>query len=237
MPNRLDGDHDASHNETPTPAEDALDATITRARSGDESAVRHLYRNLQPRLLNYLRAMVGETDAEDIASETWSRIARDLRTFHGNKKEFQAWAVTIARHRAIDHIRRQRPTIPLAPQHLPHQPAHEDTERDAINNIDTASALATIAALPHDQAQAILLRMVIGLDTATTARILGKRPGAIRTAVYRGLRNLAKPLRPLTTDGKGDHNTPLQPPSAAWRRCSHVTATEPHSKHASRPNQ
>lgn len=213
MPNRRTGDHDASPNETPTLAEDALDATVTRARSGDESAVRHLYRTLQPRLLNYLRAMVGETDAEDIASETWSRIARDLRAFHGNGHDFRAWAVTIARHRAIDHLRRRRPTIPLAPQHLPHQPAHEDTERDAINAIDTASALALIAALPPDQAQAILLRVVVGLNTATTAQVLNKRPGAIRTALHRGLRNLAKQLHPSTADADSDLAVPTPLPS------------------------
>ncbi|GDY32289.1 RNA polymerase sigma factor [Gandjariella thermophila] len=211
MPDRRDGDRDGSP--TPGLVDAALDTAVTRARAGDEGAVRHLYRTLQPRLLNYLRAMVGETDAEDVASETWSRIARDLRSFSGNGNDFRAWAVTIARHRAIDHLRRRRPTIPLAPQHLPHQPAREDTERDVLNAIDTAAALAIIGALPPDQAQAILLRVVVGLDTATSAQVLDKTPGAIRTALHRGLRNLARRLQPSTSDAGNDVGVPAQLPS------------------------
>jgi RNA polymerase sigma-70 factor (ECF subfamily) len=45
--------------------------------------------------------------------------------------------------------------------------------------------------LPPDQAEAVLLRAVLGLDAQTAGHVLGKRPGAIRTAAYRGLRTLA----------------------------------------------
>jgi RNA polymerase sigma-70 factor, ECF subfamily len=39
-----------------------------------------------------------------------------------------------------------------------------------------------------------LLRAVLGLDAARAAEVLGKRPGAVRTAAYRGLRTLARQL-------------------------------------------
>jgi RNA polymerase sigma-70 factor (ECF subfamily) len=48
--------------------------------------------------------------------------------------------------------------------------------------------------LPPDQAEAVLLRAVLGLDAQTAGHVLGKRPGAIRTAAYRGLRTLARQL-------------------------------------------
>lgn len=181
-----------------------LDAAVTGALSGDETAIRFLYRALQPKILNYVRAMVGETDAEDVASEAWSRIARDLHIFRGNGNGFQAWATTIARHRAIDHIRRRRPVTPLSPQDIPHQPARDDPAREAITAVDTAAALAIIAELPPDQAQAILLRVVVGLDAPTAGKVLGKRPGAVRTATYRGLRNLAQRLSPKTITDDGE---------------------------------
>lgn len=178
----------------------ALDSAVTGAQSGDEQAIRFLYQTLQPRILSYLRAIVGETDAEDVASETWSRITRDLRTFRGDGDGFRAWAVTIARYRAIDHIRRHNPTTPLSPQDIPHQPAPDDPEHEAITTLGTTATLTIIAALPPDQAQAILLRVVVGLDTSATAKILGKRPGAVRTSIYRGLHNLAERLCPQTSN-------------------------------------
>jgi RNA polymerase sigma-70 factor (ECF subfamily) len=45
--------------------------------------------------------------------------------------------------------------------------------------------------LPREQAEAVFLRVVVGLDAKTAARVLGKRPGAVRTSAYRGVRRLA----------------------------------------------
>ncbi len=47
----------------------------------------------------------------------------------------------------------------------------------------------------------MLLRVVVGLDGPAAARVLGKRPGAVRTATYRGLKRLA---RQLGVDGVTD---------------------------------
>lgn len=187
--------------------DNTLDAAVDGAVSGDENAIRRLYRAIQPRLLRYLRAQVGEADAEDIAAETWSRIAHDLPAFRGNGTSFRAWAVTIARYRAIDHLRRRRPSTPLDPMDLPHQVARENTERDGLDAIATARTLAIIGALPRDQAQAILLRVVAGFDSPTAARILGKRPGAIRMASSRGLRKLTTTFGPGTDAATRDEWT------------------------------
>ncbi len=64
-----------------------------------------LYRDVQPRVLRYLQAIVG-TDAEDVASETWLQVARDLPGFRGDGDGFRGWVATVARHRATDHLRR-----------------------------------------------------------------------------------------------------------------------------------
>jgi len=40
----------------------------------------------------------------------------------------------------------------------------------------------------------VLLRVVVGLDGPAAARVLGKRPGAVRTAAHRGLKRLARQL-------------------------------------------
>ncbi|MEV6843621.1 sigma-70 family RNA polymerase sigma factor [Actinoplanes sp. NPDC051411] len=180
----------------PDPLDDAVDA----ARDGDETAFAQLYRTIQPGLLNYVRAIVGETDAEDVTSEAWGNIARDLRSFRGGGRAFRAWAAVVTRHRAIDHLRGRRPSMTLPAEAWPAVTAGDDVEGEVLDNIDTATALAMIAALPPDQAQAILLRVVVGLDAATAGRILGKRPGAVRTAAHRGLRNLAGSLDAAETD-------------------------------------
>ncbi|WBB76328.1 RNA polymerase sigma factor [Micromonospora sp. WMMD1128] len=167
-----------------------LNEAVAAAQAGDEEAFRLLYRTLQPALLRYLTTLVG-ADAEDVASETWLQISRDLPSFTGG--EFRAWSVTIARNRAMDHLRRQRrrPTVPVPVQDLSDLAADADTADRAGEALGTASALALIRTLPPAEAEAVMLRAVIGLDAETAGRVLGRRAGAVRTAAHRGLRRLA----------------------------------------------
>ena len=174
----------------------ALAEALERAQRGHADAFRALYRDTQPRLLRYLRALVGD-DAEDVASETWLQISRDLASFHGDGDGFRGWAATIARHRALDHLRRaarRPPPIPVPAEDLAGLAARDDTAATALDAVATDAAVRLITSLPPDQAEAVLLRAVLGLDAATAAKVLGKRPGAVRTAAYRGLRTLARHL-------------------------------------------
>jgi RNA polymerase sigma-70 factor, ECF subfamily len=70
----------------------------------------------------------------------------------------------------------------------------QDTEDSVLERMTTQRALALIATLPVDQAEAITLRVIAGLDVKDVARLLGKRPGAVRVAAHRGLRTLASRL-------------------------------------------
>jgi RNA polymerase sigma-70 factor (ECF subfamily) len=178
-----------------------LGAAVGRAQQGDGEAFRLLYRDIQPRLLRYLHATAGQ-DAEDIASETWLQVTRDLPGFSGTYDGFRGWVATIARHRALDHLRKttRRPALPVPAEDLAAWPAAADTAQTAIDAVTTGHAVALIATLPPDQAEAVLLRAVLGLDAATAGHILGKRPGAIRTAAHRGLKTLHKKLE----NGEGE---------------------------------
>ena len=186
-------------------AEDAgLEDALVRAQRGDAEAFRLLYRDLQPRLLRYLHGLGGQAgsgaaDAEDIASETWLQVSRDLAGFTGTYDGFRGWVTTIARHRALDHRRRtsRRPALSVPAEDLAAWPAtgeSADTAARALDAVATRDAIALIATLPPDQAEAVLLRAVLGLDATTAGEVLGKRSGAIRTAASRGLRTLGRKL-------------------------------------------
>ncbi|KPI03708.1 RNA polymerase, sigma-24 subunit, RpoE, ECF subfamily [Actinobacteria bacterium OK074] len=173
-----------------------LTAALLAAQAGDENAFRTVYRAVHPRLLGYVRTLVGEPDAEDVASEAWLQIARDLDRFSGDADRFRGWAARIARNRALDHIRMRgrRPAIGGDESELTGRAAESDTAVEAMEALDTDRALSLIARLPQDQAEAVVLRVVVGLDAKSAADTLGKRPGAVRTAAHRGLKRLAELL-------------------------------------------
>ncbi|MFE0462317.1 RNA polymerase sigma factor [Kitasatospora sp. NPDC058965] len=208
----------------PPPSDEDLDQAVQAAQAGDEEAFRQLFRAVQPLLLRYLRVLVGgdAADAEDIASEAWLQIARDLHTFHGDGDGFRGWAATIARHRALDHLRakRRRPTADLPEEYLTEVAAGDDTEGAVLTADGTRRALEMIAALPKDQAEAVLLRVVLQLDAESAAQVLGKRAGSVRMAAHRGLRKLAKLLEAPAA-------VPTQRPAPRPRKTSAEGVTKP----------
>src|SRR5580700_3647738 len=130
-----------------------LAAAVVRAQQGDQEAFRALYRHAQPRMLRYLHALVGD-DAEDVASETWLQVTRDLAGFTGDYDGFRGWIATIARHRAMDHLRRHArrpPAIPVPAEDLAGLAAADDTASTAIDAITTTAAIRIISRLPPDQ--------------------------------------------------------------------------------------
>ncbi|MFF9816821.1 RNA polymerase sigma factor [Streptomyces sp. NPDC014006] len=181
-----------------------LGAAVARAQAGDEAAFAVAYRIVQPGLLGYLRGLVGE-DAEDVASDAWLEIARDLGRFTGDGAGFRGWTATIARHRALDHLRRRRsrPRPAALDAELLELPGPHSTHDQALESLSTERTLALVRELPRDQAEAVLLRVVVGLDGPAAARVLGKRPGAVRTAAHRGLRRLARQLGVAAPAGEG----------------------------------
>ncbi|NJQ05041.1 RNA polymerase sigma factor [Streptomyces lonarensis] len=176
--------------------DEELTAALCAARTGDDAAFRTLFRALHPRLLGYVRTIVADPDAEDVAAETWLHIARDLHRFDGDADRFRGWTTRIARNRALDHLRSRarRPADPLDETALGEMPSRADTAEEAIAALGTTDTFALVGRLPREQAEAVVLRTVLGLDTARAAGVLGRRPGAVRTAAHRGLRRLAELL-------------------------------------------
>jgi RNA polymerase sigma-70 factor (ECF subfamily) len=170
--------------------DESLAGALSAAVAGDDAGFAALWRSLHPALLRYLRVVAGDA-ADDVASETWLQAVRDLPGFVGDQQAFRVWLFRVGRNRGIDEQRRVR--------RRKEEPSPLDTEEpvtawDAatavIEKSDTDWALRLIASLPRDQAEAVMLRVVAGLDVAQTAQVLGKRPGAVRVAAMRGLRRL-----------------------------------------------
>jgi RNA polymerase sigma-70 factor (ECF subfamily) len=202
--------------------DEELGAAVARAQDGDETAFTVAYRLVQPGLLGYLRGLVGE-DAEDVASDAWLQIARDLGRFKGDGAGFRGWTATIARHRALDHMRRQRarPRPGVIEQDVLDLPGPHSTHEQALEAVSTERALELVRGLPRDQAEAVLLRVIVGLDGPSAARVLGKRPGAVRTATHRGLKRLARQLGLAAEAAEGvtdEGSRPLESRRPARRR-------------------
>ena len=158
---------------------------VAAAKAGDEAAAAQLWRALNPPLLRYLRGRIG-AGADDVAAAAWLDAARGLPSFDGNDADFRRWLFTIARRRLIDEIRRRARRREQITAWAPERP----DPAAAVDVDELGAALALVRLLPGDQADAVLLRVVADMDVAQVAAIMGKREGAVRVLVHRGLRRL-----------------------------------------------
>lgn len=168
-----------------------LDDALARASKGDEAGFLELWRALQPRLLRFLR-VVGCDDPDDVASETWLQVVRDLHRFSGGEEDFRRWLFTIGRHRAVDAARaRSRRPAGTVNSGLEILADTQMVEDQVLEGMSVQGAVALLSGLSRDQAEAVALRVIAGLDTPDVAKILGKSAGAVRVALHRGLKALA----------------------------------------------
>ena len=64
-----------------------------------------IYAEYYPKVTRYLRRLVGDGDAEDVAQEAFVKISRSLDGFRG-ESQLSTWIYRIATNAAMDHLRR-----------------------------------------------------------------------------------------------------------------------------------
>ncbi len=64
-----------------------------------------LYGEYYPKIVGYLRRLVGEAEAEDVAQEAFVKISRSLDGFRGESR-LSTWIYRIATNTAMDHLRK-----------------------------------------------------------------------------------------------------------------------------------
>jgi len=160
-----------------------IDQLVREASKGSDNAFLALWKFFYPKLLNYLRRFTRE--AEDICSEAWIKIAGAIKGFPGDGSAFQAWIFTIARNLVIDHARKEKRR----------GSTYELREDDWIAS-DSHSVEITdlLDRLPSNQAEIIMLRLVIGFSVEEVAQIVGKSEANVRVLAHRGLNTLQKEL-------------------------------------------
>lgn len=170
---------------------------LRAAQAGADWALEALYRELAPGLLAFLRGQ-GLRDAEDVASEVFVGMVRNIATFEGDEGAFRAWVFSIAHRRIIDERRRssRRPERITDPGELKESAAHDlviDAERELEQRIAGPAAKAVLELSP-DQRAVVLLRVVADLSVSETAEVLEKTEGAVKALQQRALRALARRL-------------------------------------------
>ena len=161
----------------------ALDAyQVGLAAQGDVRAFDALYRRWHPKLLRFAHRLMGNADdARDVMQDASLTIARDIHKLR-EVDRFAAWAYTIVRRRAADHIKdavRARQVIADLP------------EPEATKGPETALSLRqALSHLPETDQLMLSLFYVEGLRGTEIAAALGIPLGTVKSRLSTARRKL-----------------------------------------------
>ncbi len=157
-----------------------------------------IYSEYYPKIVRYLKRLVGELEAEDTAQEVFVKINRSLESFRG-ESSLSTWIYRIATNMAMDHLRKPSSRIL--------QPVEECDEEDA-GPVDTAPQHDTLLvrkdmnacirgivdSLPEDYRTVLVLSEFEGLPNAEIAEVLGISLDTTKIRLHRARTKLRKAL-------------------------------------------
>lgn len=154
---------------------------------GEQALFDQLVRTHSPRLIPHLRGYAGAAaDVHDLLQEVWLRAYAKRQTFDGHGSLF-GWLLTVSRTVGLAAVRKSGPATEelsdVAPASIPEGDVLLDTIRRAV------------LALPARQREVVLLRLVEGMSTAETARLLHCAAGTIKATLHAAVRRLREMLR------------------------------------------
>jgi RNA polymerase sigma-70 factor (ECF subfamily) len=180
---------------------------MLQVQEGDETAFPELFQRFGPRILQYVRRLVGsDARAEEITQDVFVQMFR-FRHRYRPESRLSTWVFTIATNLCLnelrrperqlrvdlwergsdEHERREEPALP--------DPEALDPEQGAAGR-ELARALETaVAALPPKQRAALLLSRIDGMAYRDVADALGTTEGAVKALLFRATHGLRDRLR------------------------------------------
>ncbi|MCA1824987.1 MAG: RNA polymerase sigma factor [Mycobacteriales bacterium] len=174
------------------------ESLLAGVAGGDATAATALVRRYQRRVYGLARTILCDgAAAEDVAQEAFVRMWRHAAAYDARRGSVASWLLTITRNLAIDalRIRRAEPTAPetlLALNLVATSPAPEDA---AVADAEIARVRAALAALPVEQARAVVRAAFLGQTAREIGTVEGIPLGTAKTRIRSGLIKLHAALQ------------------------------------------
>lgn len=168
---------------------------LARAREGSIPAFEELYDSSAGWLLAVIRRIVRDGQAEDVLAEVYLQVWRSLHLYDATRGPPAVWLATLARSRALDHLRREKQRAAETMRSTEAGPEAATTEDPEwiLTCAQQAKLLhLSVARLDRDEQVVIGLAYFRDCTQAEIARITGLPLGTVKTAMARARQKLRK---------------------------------------------
>jgi RNA polymerase sigma-70 factor, ECF subfamily len=165
-------------------------ALLTRIGQRDENAMEDLFRRYSGVVYSVaLRVLHDSGQAEDVLQEVFMQLWRDPTVFVQQRGSLGGWLVVVARNRAIDLLRRRKPTDSVEDVVLA---SSVNVAEEAERNTIMQKVRQVIAGLPQEQRNTLELAYFEGLSHTEIASRTGDPLGTVKTRIRQALISLRK---------------------------------------------
>ena len=182
-------------------------ADMAQLAAGHDAGLSDLMERHSERLFHYLiRLLQDETEAADLAQESFVRVYQNRARFKADAK-FSTWLYTIATNLARDLFRRRarHPQVSLdaasestGSDFRETLPEHKPTPSETLQAAERAGAVRhAVANLPEELRTPLVLAEYEELSHAEIAAILECSPKAVEMRIYRARQQLRFELAKL----------------------------------------
>jgi RNA polymerase sigma-70 factor (ECF subfamily) len=138
-----------------------------------------------------LRVLRDQGQAEDVVQEVFLQIWKNSSSFVRDRGSLGAWLVVVTRNRAIDHLRRRKPTDSVEDVVLA---SSIDVASEAERNNLMERVRSVLDTLPQEQQQSMQLAFFEGLSHSEIAERTGDPLGTVKTRIRQALISIRKAL-------------------------------------------
>ncbi len=152
-----------------------------------------LYRSARDDVFAYVATLLTDRSAaEDVTALAFERAYRKQRSYDSRRGSQRAWLFGIARHAALDELRRRRRQATLAADPEDVRAVAVDDQADAL--LQKAALRAALLTLPVRDRELIALKFHAGLENAELAEVLGVSASNAGTMLHRAMTKLREAL-------------------------------------------
>ena len=143
-----------------------------------------------------LRITGDSTLAEDVVQDAFLGVWRHADRYVEGRGSVKTWLLSIVHHRAIDAIRRRRPSVELPDPEIPPPPQliAADVWPEVAGRLDAVEVRAALAALSDVQREAIELAYFGGLSQTEIAERTQTPLGTVKSRMRLGLLAMRRSL-------------------------------------------
>jgi RNA polymerase sigma-70 factor (ECF subfamily) len=163
---------------------------LTRVQARDQIAMAEIFDRYSGLAYSVaMRVLKDPSQAEDVMQDVFFRLWQNPKSFESERGSLGGWLAVVVRNRAIDIVRRRKPSDPVEDVVLP---AKTNLAAEVERNTMMERVRGVMTELPSEQRKTLEMAYFEGMSHSEIAATTGEPLGTVKTRIRTALITVRK---------------------------------------------